>query len=376
METATPVELNVAATWVGQRLEYKRQLYRCAFSPCGRYLLASGQDTQLVCWDLDQDTQVVFSGHASWIGDFALHPEAPRVYSGDYHGALVCREYTGGAGDPLWSQPAAHPGEVGAPGWIRSVSVSGDGSTVITAGSDRVIRVWSSEDGTLRRELAGHEQDIFSTRVHPDGKTLVSGDVLGQIGHWDLATGKRLRTLDAGILHTREDRFLADVGGVRCLAFNRDGTRLVCGGMTDIKSNTFCPGYPAVLEWDFQSGQVLRTLRAAKKVADAGPIQGVGVLQDGTVVSQGERLHTQSTLEFWNADGDTAFHSLPVTSGYDLDIHPDGRRIAVPVYKGNGRSGNGRHAKPEEYLPHMGEVVLYHLFAKPEKTDEPEKAAG
>ena len=219
----------------------------------------------------------------------------------------------------------------------------------------------------LQRELAGHRGDIYSTEIHPDGTTLVSGDVLGEIVQWDLTTGERVRTLDAGVLHTREDRFLTDVGGARCLAFNRDGSRLVCGGMTDIMSNTFCPGYPAVLEFDFQSGRLLRTLRAAKKVADDGPVQGVVVLEDGTVVSQGEHLHAQSTLEFWDAEGETAFHSLAVPSGYDLDLHPDGRRLAVPVYKPKGRSGNGRHAKPEEYLPHGAEVVLYHVYAPPEK---------
>ena len=375
MDSGNPGELNISKTWVGQRLEHDRQLYRVAFSSCGHYVLAAGQDTKLICWHLDDGNKKEFSGHTSWVGGFAFHPDALWVYSGDYHGSLVCRDVAGNGADPRWVQTAAHPGENGAPGWIRSVCVSGDGALVVTAGSDRVIRLWSSEDGTLQRELIGHRGDIFSTQVHPDGMTLVSGDVLGQVIQWELATGERVRTFDAGILHTREDRFLADVGGVRCLAFNRDGSRLVCGGMTDIKGNTFCPGYPAVLEFDFHSGQLVRTLRAAKKVLDDGPVQGVRVLEDGTVVSQGEHLHAQSTLEFWSTEGETSVHSLPVPSGYDLALHPDGRRLAVPVYKANGRSGNGRHAKPEEYLPHKAEVVVYHLYAPPEKPVA-EKASG
>ena len=375
MEPGNPGELNVAKTWVGQRLEHDRQLYRVGFSPCGRYVLAAGQDTKLICWRLADGSKKEFSNHASWVGGFAFHPQTQWVYSGDYHGTLVCRDFQEAEAEPRWTQVAAHPGETGAPGWIRSVCLSGDGATVVTAGSDRVIRLWSSDDGKLQRELTGHGGDIFSTQIHPDGMTLVSGDVLGQVVQWDLATGELLRTLDAGVLHTREDRFLADVGGVRCLAFNRDGSRLVCGGMTDIKSNTFCPGYPAVLEFDFQSGQLLRTLRATKKVTDDGPVQGVRVLEDGTVVSQGEHLHAQSTLEFWGAEGEAPVHSLPVPSGYDLALHPDGRRLAVPVYKANGRSGNGRHAKPEEYLPHKAEVVVYHLYAPPENPAA-EKAAG
>ena len=58
-----------------------------------------------------------------------------------------------------------------------------------------------------------------------------------------LGQGRGLvRSLDAGQLHTRKENFLADVGGVRSLSFDKAGGQLACGGMTDAKSNSFCPG--------------------------------------------------------------------------------------------------------------------------------------
>ena len=47
---------------------------------------------------------------------------------------------------------------------------------------------------------------------------------------WNVATGEFVRPFDAKPLHTRGDEFnfIADVGGVRSLAFSLDGAKLLC----------------------------------------------------------------------------------------------------------------------------------------------------
>ena len=215
----------------------------------------------------------------------------------------------------------------------------------------------------MLREFSGHENYVFSLVMHPDGKRFVSGDLFGKVNEWDIASGELLRTFDASPLHTRGDDFLADVGGVRSLAFDAEGKRLACGGMTDAKSNAFCPGNPAVLVFDVESGELLQMLRSTH--TSDGPIKGLAFLSDGTLAGHAENLNGESSLEFWNPDQSASIHVLKRQSGYCLDLHPDGLRLAAATFKPFGRGGNGRHTMPEEYTSHHGEITIFSLFEKP-----------
>ena len=48
-----------------------------------------------------------------------------------------------------------------------------------------MVRLWETSTGKLVRELSGHASHIYSLEYHPDGKTLLSGDLLGVIKEWD-----------------------------------------------------------------------------------------------------------------------------------------------------------------------------------------------
>ena len=52
-------------------------------------------------------------------------------------------------------------------------------------------------------------------------------------------------------------------------------------------------------------------------------------------------------------------------SAYCRDLHLDGLRLAAATFKSNGRGGNGRHSKPEDYKNHNGEIAIFSLFEKP-----------
>lgn len=361
-----PPALDVTKAWLQTTLKHQRQLYCCAFSPDGRSVVAGAQDGTIVLWSLEEpEKKTLLEGHPTWVSHLAFTPDGKRLVSGDLHGGLIGWDMTVQAPRAAWTAPEAHPSQPGVPGWIRSVTISTDGKTAFSAGSDRVVRLWSTADGKSTGLFEGHPGDIFSTAVHPDGKSLVSGDIFGNVRHWDLATGKLKRSLDCGILHTRKENFLADVGGVRSLAFDREGTQLACGGMTDIKSNAFCPGTPAVLVFDWKTGQQKQLLRASKGKADDGPIQGLRFLEDGTLAGKGERLHAMCSLEFWTPEDGKVLKAIDLSSGYDLDLHPDGRRLCVPVWVANGRAGNGRHTERDKYLPHFGHIQIYRLDEKP-----------
>ncbi|MEK6235550.1 MAG: WD40 repeat domain-containing protein [Planctomycetales bacterium] len=349
------MKLDVAKAWTDGKFQHERQLTACRFSPCGKYLAAAGLDVDLQRWNLETGERTALSGHPSWIGDLAFHPDQRRLYSVDYHGGLLCWDHAQDNPQPLWRKSDAHVG------WARKVAVSPDGKFLATGGSDRAARLWTP-DGKLVAELTGHEGYVFSLLFHPDGKSLVSGDQLGVVRQWEIPSGKLMRQIDATVLHTRKDNFLAHVGGARSLAFNASGELLACGGMTNAKSNSFCPGEPLVVVFDFKSGKETTRLKPSQK-AD-GPINSLRFLSDGTLAGVGEGA-SGASLAFWKLDQATPIHSVKRASGYDLDVHPDGLRLAASRFETNGRGGNGRHSEPENYVSNDGVVDVFRLHEKP-----------
>ena len=226
-----------------------------------------------------------------------------------------------------------------------------------------MIRIWDTATGKPIEQLAGHQECVFSLAVHPGGKRLVSGDLLGSIRKWEIPAWKSAGELDARILHTRKDNFIADVGGVRSLAFSPDGKLLAAGGFRDAKSNAFCPGTPAVLIFDWASGKSRGELRL--KAKSDGPINGLCFLEDGSLAGYGEHLHSGTEMAFWDPARQAPVHALPGQSAYDLDLHPDGRRLLAPVYISGGTSGNGAQKRHrEKYSPNGTALRIYNLFAE------------
>jgi WD40 repeat protein len=349
------MKLDITKAWSDKKYEYERQLTACRFSPCGKYVVAAGFDFHLQRWNLETDERTSLEGHPSWIGDIAFHPDKRRMYSVDYHGGLLCWDYTQDSPKPVWQKSDAHVNRA------RKVAISPDGRYVATGGNDQLVKLWTP-DGKPISELKGHEGYIFSLLFHPDGKSLLSGDQLGIVRQWDIPSGKQIRELDLTVLHTRKENFLAHVGGVRSLALDASGKLLACGGMTNAKSNSFCPGDPLVVLIDFETGKEKLRLKPSQK-AD-GPINSLRFLPDGTLAGVGEGA-SGASLAFWKTDQAAPIHSVKMNSGYEIDLHPDGLRLAVTRFETNGRGGNGRHSTPEAYISNDGVIDFYNLFEKP-----------
>ncbi|QDU95933.1 WD40 repeat domain-containing protein [Lignipirellula cremea] len=348
---------DVSQTWESQKLEHDRPLLAAAFSPCGLYALAGAQDEGVHRWHLESGEKTTLAAHQSWVHSLAFSPDKQHAFTSDLHGVVHCWKYADKSPRPVWSIVDAHDG------WVVATAVSRDGKQLITAGNDGRVRLWSTANGKHLSDLLGHGTEVYSLALHPDGKTLVSGDLLGNVLVWNLADGKLLRKLDAKVLTTREEDFLADVGGVRSLAFNADGTRLAVGGMTDATTNAFCAGKPAILVFDWSSGKLKNTLRLQKK--SDGPVKGVVYLEGDILAGVAENLNSSSAMEFWKPNEEASFHAVVRDSGYSLHLHPDQRHLLVAGITNNGRGGNGG-VELKDYVSHNGSLIVYALHAKAE----------
>src|SRR5262249_29313275 len=102
-------------------------------------------------------------------------------------------------GDPLPNGAVARLGSVRLrhAGLSEYVCLEG-GKTVLTAGSDRVLRYWDKATGRQVRErrLQGKAGPGALVTLAPDGKTLVAVEQ-GRLVFWEVESGKVIKTLPA-----------------------------------------------------------------------------------------------------------------------------------------------------------------------------------
>jgi WD40 repeat protein len=85
---------------------------------------------------------------------------------------------------------------------VQGLAISADGRIAVTApdSSDKVLRIWNLISGSQSdvSPLSGHEKGINTISITPDGSLLASGGNDGTVRLWDVDKGTCLRILNAG----------------------------------------------------------------------------------------------------------------------------------------------------------------------------------
>ena len=315
-----PGPLDATRTRVARELRHNQPLLGCRFDPSGRYVFAGGQDNQIQRWELANGNRIALTEHQSWVRGLAFHGD--RLISSDYQGQII-----------IWPVAAANP----TPdltlnahrGWVRAVAVSPDGRTLASCGNDNLVKLWSLPEGRLTRALEGHRWHVYNVAFHPGGEFLVSADLRGNLKQWNLQNGRETRALDASVLYHYDTTFRADIGGVRSMAFNRDGSLLACAGITEVTNAFAGVGKPAVVLFDWHTGNRTQVLRGPAN------FQGTawGTICHPTGFIAGACGGNGGALYFWRPNQAQPFHAMSLpNNARDLDLHPDGRRLAIPFF--------------------------------------------
>jgi hypothetical protein len=330
-----------------------RQVGVLRFSPDGKILAAGGLDGVVHRFDASTDAFAELpplTGHNGWVQALAFHPDGKRLFSGDSWGRLCCWPVTEANPKSLWDLPQAH--DV----WLRQLAVSPDGGTIATCAADGSVRLWAADGGAKKGEFL-HTSDVLALAYAPDGKSLVTGDLAGTVRQIDLATGKVTRTLDAKVL-THLDR-MQDVGGVRSLAFDREGKTLaVAGGQPT--TGGFVQGSATVLLFDWAPGTLAHTLKTAGTndvyahdvhFHPAGYVMAVSSGQPGV-----------GKLYFQKPGEPQPFFTAPLANCHSLAVHPSLTKVVVAATN-TGSSGNGRNLNANKEYP--GNFSPLHVFELP-----------
>jgi hypothetical protein len=306
-----------------QELRHDRPLFSCRFDPSGRFVFAGAQDNTVQRWDLATGRRVSLVGHRSWIRGLAFLRESRTLVSGSYDGRLI-----------FWPADAETPTPARTidahQGWVRAVAVSPDGRTVASCGNDNLVKLWSAQDGSAIRTLEGHGCHVYNVAFHPSGH-LVSGDLRGVVKEWDCGRGTLVRNLDASALYRYDTVFRADIGGVRSMTFNPDGSLLVCSGITEVTNAFAGVGRPGFFLFDWASGRLRHRMQTPTPFQGTGWGVDVHPLGFLTGVAGGGN----GMLYFWRPRQAMAFHALGLpTNARDVHLHRDGLRLAVAFFDG------------------------------------------
>ena len=210
----------------------------------------------------------------------------------------------------------------------------GDG-WLVSAGADGKLHFWDVASGKKTRSISAHNEIALCVDVTEDGKTIVSGGGYGWLCIWDAESGALVHKL-GGVGPQRQEalRLLKsrlDDTAIRCLSLAPGGKRVAVGRKSG-----------AVELWDVQTGKLLQQEYAGH----GGDIASVHAVSWGPTGRWFATAGADEYVRVWDAASGELIHEMKgpahrsgdpdfVDSVRAIDVSPDGKRI-LSGGKGNG----------------------------------------
>ncbi len=168
-------------------------VFAVAFSPDGDRLVSAGFDHVLRFWDPKTGAQTAevpgHSGNANWL---AFSPDGKLMVSTGSEGETWIRD--GRTGAALRSL-RGHSGRVNRAEFFVPTGAAPGELRVVTASSDRSVRIWDPQTGSALNVLAGFADDVTSVAPSPDGRRLLVTSGEQGVRLWDVAAEMPLAVL-------------------------------------------------------------------------------------------------------------------------------------------------------------------------------------
>jgi WD40 repeat protein len=199
-----------------------------SFSPDGRRLVSAYDDGTIRVWDTSSGRESFVvristpdernNPFSSNVMSVAFSPDGQRIVSASTDKTVR-----------VWSvsrmvQIATLRGHESS---VHSVAYSPDGRRIASASEDKTVRLWSASTGAQIAVLRGHENRVYSVAYSPDGQRIVSAASDRTVRIWDAGSGAPiavLRGFDDGDV---PNALIGQEGAVYSAAFSPDGRRIV-----------------------------------------------------------------------------------------------------------------------------------------------------
>ncbi|HVQ78510.1 MAG: c-type cytochrome [Pseudolabrys sp.] len=167
------------------------------FSPDGKNVVSAGYDATVRIWPLSGGGEIVRSLPTP-LNDVAVAPDGEIVAAG-----ANGKVYFLSAGGDVLSEIEASPTPVIA------VAISPDGNLVAAAGIRGSVAVIERKSRKLAHTLVGPGLPVWSVAFFPDNRTLLTGGTDRMIRRWDASSGEPIGAVAVG---TPEDPLAAYAG--------------------------------------------------------------------------------------------------------------------------------------------------------------------
>jgi len=164
----------------------------------GQYALSGSWDGTLRLWEIQTGkTTRRFVGHTKDVLSVAFSVENRQIVSGSRDRTIKLCNTIGECKFTITEDSHSE--------WVSCVrfSPSTTAPVIVSAGWDKLVKVWSLANCKLRANLVGHTGYLNTVTVSPDGSLCASGGKDGTAMLWDLNEGRRLYALEANdIIHS------------------------------------------------------------------------------------------------------------------------------------------------------------------------------
>ncbi len=160
---------------------------------------------------------------------------------------------------------------------VRAMAVNSNGSEVAIAFSDYSIRIFSTEDFSLKHEFVAHTNSVFTLSYMPNSHYLISGGRDAKLRVWDAANGYQL-----------VEEIAAHLFAINHLVFSPDGNYFATASMDK-----------SVKVWDTQA---LKLLKVIDKGRHAGHGTSVNKLLWTSYQNQLISASDDRSISVWEID--------------------------------------------------------------------------
>ena len=152
--------------------------------------------------------------------------------------------------------------------WVRTAAWSPDGATLLSGSDDSTVRTWDAATGACTGTLYDHADAVLACAFSPDGRTFTAGGREGTIKVWDARAPPTAALLMHFPAHSG-----GTGGGVGALAWHPSGAYLLSTGLGD----------GALKVYDMREGHLLYDIHAHK----AAGVHGVCFSAEGALFATG-----------------------------------------------------------------------------------------